>query len=123
MALQLANYRDTGRFALAYEASMTRLFVNGRTETVRPASSEAFAFVEKIANRGKSVSQPASQCIYRCRSRFRVRANVVNIHGNAMTNVSECRCYNTSKVMLCYAILSYGANTMLHYLLQCMYLC
>ena len=35
MALQLAQKRDTGRFRLTYEASMTRLFRDGRTETVR----------------------------------------------------------------------------------------
>lgn len=33
MALQLAYYRDAGRFSLTYEASMTRLFREGRTET------------------------------------------------------------------------------------------
>ena len=35
MALQLAQKRDTGRFRLTYEASMTRLFKEGRTETVK----------------------------------------------------------------------------------------
>ena len=35
-----------------YEASMTRLFVHGRTETVRPASAEAKAFVDAM---GKNV--------------------------------------------------------------------
>ena len=35
MALQLAQKRDTGKFRLTYEASMTRLFREGRTETVR----------------------------------------------------------------------------------------
>ena len=36
MALQLAYYRDTnGEFTLTYEATATRLFRNGRTETVR----------------------------------------------------------------------------------------
>ena len=34
MALQLAQKRDSGRFRLTYEASMTRLFREGRTETV-----------------------------------------------------------------------------------------
>lgn len=41
MALQLAYKRDAGRFRLTYEASMTRLFREGRTETVRPCSVEA----------------------------------------------------------------------------------
>lgn len=45
MALQLAYYRDQNRFAQTYEASMTRLFRDGRTETVRPVTEESAAFV------------------------------------------------------------------------------
>lgn len=41
MALQLAYKRDAGKFSLTYEASMTRLFREGRTETVRPCTIEA----------------------------------------------------------------------------------
>lgn len=41
MALQLAYYRDAGKFSLTYEASMTRLFREGRTETVRPCTIES----------------------------------------------------------------------------------
>uniref|UniRef100_A0A8C1BW87 Carnitine palmitoyltransferase 1A2b n=1 Tax=Cyprinus carpio carpio TaxID=630221 RepID=A0A8C1BW87_CYPCA len=40
LALQLAYYRDRGTFCLTYEASMTRLFREGRTETVRSSSNE-----------------------------------------------------------------------------------
>lgn len=46
MALQLAYYRDAGKFNLTYEASMTRLFREGRTETVRPCTLESVAFVK-----------------------------------------------------------------------------
>ncbi|TSL82537.1 Carnitine O-palmitoyltransferase 1, liver isoform [Bagarius yarrelli] len=46
LALQLAFYRDRGMFCLTYEASMTRLFREGRTETVRSCSSESCAFVK-----------------------------------------------------------------------------
>uniref|UniRef100_A0A803T978 Carnitine O-palmitoyltransferase 1, muscle isoform n=1 Tax=Anolis carolinensis TaxID=28377 RepID=A0A803T978_ANOCA len=48
IALQLAHFRDKGRFCLTYEASMTRLFREGRTETVRSCTSEATAFVPSI---------------------------------------------------------------------------
>lgn len=48
MALQLAYFRDAGRFSLTYEASMTRLFREGRTETVRPCTIESAAFVRAI---------------------------------------------------------------------------
>lgn len=53
MALQLAYYRDAGRFSLTYEASMTRLFREGRTETVRPCTIESAAWVKSMAD-GKS---------------------------------------------------------------------
>uniref|UniRef100_A0A4W6G5I5 carnitine O-palmitoyltransferase n=1 Tax=Lates calcarifer TaxID=8187 RepID=A0A4W6G5I5_LATCA len=47
MALQLAYYRDQKRFCLTYEASMTRLFREGRTETVRSCTNESRAFVQE----------------------------------------------------------------------------
>ncbi|XP_035499111.2 carnitine O-palmitoyltransferase 1, liver isoform isoform X1 [Scophthalmus maximus] len=48
IALQLAHYRDKGKFCLTYEASMTRLFREGRTETVRSCTSETCAFVRSM---------------------------------------------------------------------------
>uniref|UniRef100_A0A8C2A696 carnitine O-palmitoyltransferase n=1 Tax=Cyprinus carpio TaxID=7962 RepID=A0A8C2A696_CYPCA len=48
LALQLAHYRDKGKFCLTYEASMTRLFREGRTETVRSCTMESCAFVQKL---------------------------------------------------------------------------
>lgn len=50
MALQLAYYRDAGRFSLTYEASMTRLFREGRTETVRPCTIESADWVKAMDN-------------------------------------------------------------------------
>uniref|UniRef100_A0A8C2U6S5 carnitine O-palmitoyltransferase n=1 Tax=Coturnix japonica TaxID=93934 RepID=A0A8C2U6S5_COTJA len=44
LALQLAHYRDMGKFSLTYEASMTRLFREGRTETVRSCTVESCNF-------------------------------------------------------------------------------
>jgi carnitine O-palmitoyltransferase 1, liver isoform len=57
MALQLAYYRDAGRFSLTYEASMTRLFREGRTETVRPCTIESTAFVKAMEDKSSNVSQ------------------------------------------------------------------
>ncbi|XP_051572490.1 carnitine O-palmitoyltransferase 1, liver isoform isoform X5 [Myxocyprinus asiaticus] len=55
LALQLAYYRDRGTFCLTYEASMTRLFCEGRTETVRSCSNESCAFVcALVAGEGQS---------------------------------------------------------------------
>ncbi|CAN0424035.1 carnitine O-palmitoyltransferase 1, liver isoform-like [Lampetra fluviatilis] len=48
VVLQLAHFRDMGKFCLTYEASMTRLFREGRTETVRSCTSEACAFVHSM---------------------------------------------------------------------------
>ncbi|XP_032784458.2 carnitine O-palmitoyltransferase 1, liver isoform isoform X2 [Daphnia magna] len=48
MALQLAYYRDAGKFSLTYEASMTRLFREGRTETVRPCTIESSQWVKAM---------------------------------------------------------------------------
>lgn len=49
IALQLAHFRDRGGFCLTYEASMTRLFRAGRTETVRSCTAESCAFVRSMA--------------------------------------------------------------------------
>jgi len=51
LALQLANFRDQGSFSLTYEASMTRLFREGRTETVRSCTNETAAFVNAMVNK------------------------------------------------------------------------
>lgn len=48
IALQLAHYRDKGKFCLTYEASMTRLFREGRTETVRSCTVETCDFVRSM---------------------------------------------------------------------------
>lgn len=51
MALQLAYFRDAGKFNLTYEASMTRLFREGRTETVRPCTIESSAWVRTMEDK------------------------------------------------------------------------
>ncbi|KAF5886142.1 carnitine O-palmitoyltransferase 1, liver isoform-like, partial [Clarias magur] len=51
ISLQLAYYRDRGGFCLTYEASMTRLFREGRTETVRSCTDESCAFVRALEAR------------------------------------------------------------------------
>ncbi|XP_063145343.1 carnitine O-palmitoyltransferase 1, liver isoform isoform X2 [Candoia aspera] len=48
LALQLAHYRDMGKFCLTYEASMTRLFREGRTETVRSCTVQSCKFVKAM---------------------------------------------------------------------------
>lgn len=48
MALQMAYYKDQGKFELTYEPAVMRLFKDGRTETVRSCSSASCAFVKSM---------------------------------------------------------------------------
>ncbi|KAM9220067.1 carnitine O-palmitoyltransferase 1, liver isoform 1-T2 [Dugong dugon] len=57
LALQLAHYKDMGKFCLTYEASMTRLFREGRTETVRSCTTESCNFVLAMMDPGQTVEQ------------------------------------------------------------------
>ncbi|XP_049642140.1 carnitine O-palmitoyltransferase 1, brain isoform isoform X2 [Suncus etruscus] len=57
MALQLACFRDRGRFCLTYESAMTRLFLDGRTETVRSCTRESCDFVRAMEDPEKTAPQ------------------------------------------------------------------
>ncbi|XP_044775663.1 carnitine O-palmitoyltransferase 1, liver isoform isoform X4 [Neomonachus schauinslandi] len=57
LALQLAHYQDMGKFCLTYEASMTRLFREGRTETVRSCTAESCNFVLAMVDPTQTVEQ------------------------------------------------------------------
>ncbi|GAB6019338.1 hypothetical protein CHUAL_000930 [Chamberlinius hualienensis] len=48
VALQMAYFRESGKFAQTYEASTTRLYLNGRTETVRSCTKENAAFIRAM---------------------------------------------------------------------------
>lgn len=48
IAIQLAYFKQAGKFVQTYEASMTRLYLQGRTETVRSCTSESCKFVEAM---------------------------------------------------------------------------
>ncbi|KAF8311691.1 carnitine acetyltransferase [Clavulina sp. PMI_390] len=50
MALQLAWYKATGAFTATYETASTRLFLHGRTETIRTLSTASIAFVEGMSD-------------------------------------------------------------------------
>nr|QFF91497.1 carnitine O-palmitoyltransferase 1 2 isoform 4 [Potamotrygon motoro]QFF91498.1 carnitine O-palmitoyltransferase 1 2 isoform 5 [Potamotrygon motoro]QFF91499.1 carnitine O-palmitoyltransferase 1 2 isoform 6 [Potamotrygon motoro]QFF91502.1 carnitine O-palmitoyltransferase 1 2 isoform 9 [Potamotrygon motoro] len=66
IALQLANYRDKGSFCLTYESSMTRLYREGRTETVRSCTVETCNFVTALES--KKISREE------CLNLFRIAA-------------------------------------------------
>uniref|UniRef100_A0A8B9YK21 Palmitoyl thioesterase CPT1C n=1 Tax=Bos mutus grunniens TaxID=30521 RepID=A0A8B9YK21_BOSMU len=55
--LQLAHFRDRGQFCLTYESTMTRLFLEGRTETVRSCTREARDFVRTMEDKEKTDAQ------------------------------------------------------------------
>ncbi|XP_013401422.1 carnitine O-palmitoyltransferase 1, liver isoform [Lingula anatina] len=57
MALQLAYFRDAGKFCLTYEASMTRLFREGRTETVRSCTIDAANFARAMDDKTKTKAE------------------------------------------------------------------
>ncbi|XP_038045521.1 carnitine O-palmitoyltransferase 1, liver isoform-like [Patiria miniata] len=57
LALQLAFYMDEGKFALTYEASMTRLYLAGRTETVRPLTQDSCDFVRAMMEDNRSAEE------------------------------------------------------------------
>lgn len=52
---KLRFIQDSGRFNLTYEASMTRLFRDGRTETVRSCSIESSQWVKAMEDPTTSV--------------------------------------------------------------------
>ncbi|OQS06413.1 choline/Carnitine O-acyltransferase [Thraustotheca clavata] len=55
MALQYAYYKNSnGTFTQTYEASMTRLYKHGRTETVRPVTDASKAFILALADSTKT---------------------------------------------------------------------
>ncbi|XP_072889718.1 carnitine O-palmitoyltransferase 1, liver isoform-like isoform X1 [Hemitrygon akajei] len=66
IALQLANYRDKGSFCLTYESSMTRLYREGRTETVRSCTVETCNFVTALESKKLSREE--------CLNLFRIAA-------------------------------------------------
>uniref|UniRef100_A0A8C8SGA3 Carnitine O-palmitoyltransferase 1, muscle isoform n=1 Tax=Pelusios castaneus TaxID=367368 RepID=A0A8C8SGA3_9SAUR len=61
ISLQLAHFRDKGSFCLTYEASMTRLFREGRTETVRSCTKESIAFVRSMMDPRLQLFQAAAE--------------------------------------------------------------
>ena len=57
MSMQIASYKNMGKFSLTYEAAMTRLFREGRTETVRPVTAESCKFVKAMIQDPINVSR------------------------------------------------------------------
>ncbi|GMT33638.1 hypothetical protein PFISCL1PPCAC_24936, partial [Pristionchus fissidentatus] len=60
MAIQLANYRDQGRFVLTYEPASARFYRNSRTETLRTTTDESCEFVRAMDDEKSERSERAS---------------------------------------------------------------
>ncbi|KAI0734125.1 acyltransferase ChoActase/COT/CPT [Fomitopsis betulina] len=60
MAMQLAWYRMRGCFTATYETSLTRLFKNGRTETIRTLTADSRAFVLAMVDPESTVQKRQS---------------------------------------------------------------
>lgn len=63
-----ASLQDSGKFSLTYEASMTRLFREGRTETVRPCTIESTAWVKAMEDPKTSVEERVSLLLQACKT-------------------------------------------------------
>ncbi|KAJ6642115.1 Carnitine O-palmitoyltransferase 1, liver isoform [Pseudolycoriella hygida] len=68
MALQLANYREFGKFNLTYEASMTRLYREGRTETVRACTMESSTWVKAMEDKTSTTEEKVRLLQDACRT-------------------------------------------------------
>ncbi len=55
LTIRVELAQAAGRFCLTYEASMTRLFREGRTETVRSCTVESAAFCRAMDDITKTV--------------------------------------------------------------------
>lgn len=67
--------QDQGVFCLTYESSMTRMFRDGRTETVRSCTSEAVAFVMSMEDASATVSR-SHEHVEKC---TRTKQNLSNV--------------------------------------------
>ncbi|KAG0002293.1 Carnitine O-acetyltransferase mitochondrial [Entomortierella chlamydospora] len=57
MVLQLAYYRHYGTWTPTYESASTRLFLGGRTETVRSCSVDSVAFVKGFESKNTDTTE------------------------------------------------------------------
>lgn len=86
MALQLAYYRDAGKFCLTYEATMTRLYREGRTETLRPLTLESAAWVKAMVDGGKTPVEEKVKLLRTACQRHQVGLiNLLFCHETALT--------------------------------------
>lgn len=74
MALQLAWYRQFGSLTQTYESAMTRMYLLGRTETIRSATSEAAAWVTTMEDPTRSREDKVKTLHAACENHARLSA-------------------------------------------------
>jgi len=110
MALQLAYYRDSGaRFALTYEATITRFFLHGRTETVRSLTQEVQEFVlamddEKVPTEEKARLMKVAATKHQNNYRDCMSGKGIDRHLFALYVVCKAKGYDTSFLSKAFAI-------------------
>lgn len=82
MALQVAHLLDMQTTVLTYESAMTRLWRDGRTETVRPATLEAVTFAKMILDTQSDKSEVIAQ--FRKASKQHVMMNLNAMAGRGV---------------------------------------
>lgn len=118
LAMQLAYKRDSnGKRALTYEASVTRLFAQGRTETVRSLSNESAAFVDAMLDPSTT---PADR-VAKLKAAAEQHANLYKVSSRSTMCVCSDRGHSFCSVWIeeradAYTLsLSLCASTILHY--------
>ena len=81
LALQLAFFRDRGHFGLTYESAMTRLYREGRTETVRSLTPQVVAFVHAMEDPGAGPEVQAELLHEAARNHSRLNHEAMSGHG------------------------------------------
>lgn len=66
MALQVTYLKNAGKQAMTYEAAMTRLYLHGRTETVRSLTTQAAAFAKAFVNPSVSNNEKRRLLVEAC---------------------------------------------------------
>lgn len=61
MAMQLAFYKIHGVPGATYESASTRMFLHGRTETIRSTSSDSLAFCKAFENSASGVAEKGAR--------------------------------------------------------------
>jgi carnitine O-acetyltransferase len=84
MAIQLAVYRLHGECVGTYEATQTRPYLHGRTETTRTVSPDSTAFVEKMGLESNFASSKSSR-----EEKKALLRKAVGSHGKYISNASK----------------------------------